>query len=229
MITKSGVYGINDNSEARDHSEIGTVESGEKSLGVVASAPVESFPSASTPPSLPASTGSASTDPIAFKPTLSASPTASTPDTPGPLTSPEAPSAPTSTQLPSAVVPPASLPDTLSTLAKDTNALSQVHTAPAAADDDAQHSDLGAPMNVDGDDVASLVVVNPPTWLVNTSMPGYLRGISKDRAWQELINSLFRLESLNTTTGVSTYFYSSCHATTYSPCFAELTDHFTSG
>ena len=120
MITKSGVYGINDNSEARDHSEIGTVESGEKSLGVVASAPMESFPSASTPPSLPASTGSASTDPIAFKPTLSASLTASTRDTPGPLTSPEAPSVPTSTQLPSAVVPPASLPDMLSTLAKDT-------------------------------------------------------------------------------------------------------------
>ena len=35
MIMKSGVYGINDNSEACDHSEIGTIESGEKSLGVV--------------------------------------------------------------------------------------------------------------------------------------------------------------------------------------------------
>jgi len=207
-LTENGVKVINDNSEARDPSEI---ESSELSLGAVASAPKESCPPAFTPPSLPASTGSASTNPVAFEPSLSTSPT----DTPEPLTMPDAPTS-TPSQLPSAVASPASLPCDTPSTAEITNApSSQVHTAPTTADDGKQDTDLEVPMDVDSDDVASRLAVDPPAWLVNTSMPGYLRGTSKDKAWQELINSLFRLEGLNTITGVSSCFYSSCYATTY--------------
>ena len=48
-------------------------------------------------------------------------------------------------------------------------------------------------------------MIAPPGWLAKMRMPDYLCGITKEKAWQELVSSLFRFESLNTTMGVSPY------------------------
>jgi hypothetical protein len=41
-----------------------------------------------------------------------------------------------------------------------------------------------------------------PSWLSRNSMLDYLRHISEDKAWQQLVSSLVRFETVNTTTGV---------------------------
>ncbi|KIJ90795.1 hypothetical protein K443DRAFT_135619 [Laccaria amethystina LaAM-08-1] len=56
-------------------------------------------------------------------------------------------------------------------------------------------------MDVDGDDDAPDSTMALPTWLRNSKMPDYLRGVSKEKAWQELVTSLFMFEAVNTTTG----------------------------
>ena len=66
-----------------------------------------------------------------------------------------------------------------------------------------QDSGLDAPMEVDGNNEAAGAVIAPPAWLAKTNMPEYLCGITNDKAWQELVSSLYRFESLNTTAGVS--------------------------
>ena len=64
-------------------------------------------------------------------------------------------------------------------------------------------TDTAAQIDVDIDDEDVLdSATEPPTWLRDSAMPDYLRGISKEKAWQELITSLFVFEALNTTTGV---------------------------
>lgn len=58
-------------------------------------------------------------------------------------------------------------------------------------------------MDVDGNigDTAN-TAASPPPWLQNLHMSDYLRGVSKEKAWQELVTSLFMFEALNPTTGV---------------------------
>ncbi|EDR03936.1 uncharacterized protein LACBIDRAFT_306627 [Laccaria bicolor S238N-H82] len=41
-----------------------------------------------------------------------------------------------------------------------------------------------------------------PAWLHNVNMSDYLHGVSKEKAWQDLITSLFKFKALNPTTGV---------------------------
>jgi hypothetical protein len=41
-----------------------------------------------------------------------------------------------------------------------------------------------------------------PTWLTSTNMVSYLRGVSQESLWQELVTTFMRFEMLNPTTGV---------------------------
>ena len=115
-----------------------------------------------------------------------------------PSTSPTTPAASTMTSM----TPAASANNTNGAA---TAPISQVPTSSMSTKEGQQDPGLDAPMEVDGNDKAAGPVIAPPGWLAKMSMPDYLRGITKDKAWQELVSSLFRFESLNTTTGVSPY------------------------
>jgi hypothetical protein len=69
------------------------------------------------------------------------------------------------------------------------------------------------PMDVDEENVTidSSISTNiedaskAPAWLTASGMLDYLRGISEEKAWQDLISSFLKFEIENTTTGVSNY------------------------
>ena len=98
----------------------------------------------------------------------------------------------------------------------------------STAIDNSNATDTATQMDVDVDDEdAPDSAMAPPTWLRDSKMPDYLRGISKEKAWQELITSLFVFEALNTTTGVCL----GClilFTGAYLLCFVELADHLAS-
>ena len=98
----------------------------------------------------------------------------------------------------------------------------------STAIDNSNATDTATQMDVDVDDEdAPDSAMAPPTWLRDSKMPDYLRGISKEKAWQELITSLFVFEALNTTTGVCL----GClilFTGAYLLCFVELANHLTS-
>ncbi|KDR76584.1 hypothetical protein GALMADRAFT_1328474, partial [Galerina marginata CBS 339.88] len=125
-----------------------------------------------------------------------------------PSTKPHSPASTTSTpitlgSLPSdqdVVAAPVSQPPTASTVIKESEHSSDLGAATDLTKESEHSSDLGAAMDVDGDSNAADVAV-APTWLGTSGMPDYLRDTSKERAWQDLINALFRFEALNSTTG----------------------------
>ena len=98
----------------------------------------------------------------------------------------------------------------------------------STAIDNSNATDTATQMDVDVDDEdAPDSAMAPPTWLRDSKMPDYLRGISKEKAWQELITSLFVFEALNTTTGVCL----GClilFTGAYLLCFVELANHLAS-
>ena len=47
-----------------------------------------------------------------------------------------------------------------------------------------------------------VAVIAPPAWLSALNMDVYLQGCSDMTAWQELIESLYKFEKLNTINGV---------------------------
>ena len=64
-------------------------------------------------------------------------------------------------------------------------------------------TDMAAQINVDIDDEdVPNSATEPPTWLHDSTMPDYLHGILKEKAWQNLITSLFMFKALNMTTVV---------------------------
>ena len=70
-------------------------------------------------------------------------------------------------------------------------------------DSSMRETDRTSQMDVDGNvgDTAN-TAASPPAWLQNLHMSDYLRGVSKEKACQELVTSLFMFEALNPTTGV---------------------------
>ena len=204
---------------ARDLSEIGSSTGLDPTLITsIPSSPVHSEPSApdATPcPSHDASTASAT---IADLPVTLLESTAliSTPSmspmTPmalisTPSRSPTTPTALIATTSTSPTTPTASMM-TPAALDNHVNGavsapISQLLASSVFAQEGQQDSGLDAPMEVDGNNEAAGAVIAPPAWLAKTNMPEYLRGITNDKAWQELVSSLYQFESLNTTTGVS--------------------------
>jgi hypothetical protein len=55
--------------------------------------------------------------------------------------------------------------------------------------------------------VESIDTSNLPAWLTGSGMLDYLRGVSKESAWQNLVTSLLRFETENKITGVRTSYF----------------------
>lgn len=70
---------------------------------------------------------------------------------------------------------------------------------------DSSNREIGtaSQMDVDGNvgDITE-TAASPPAWLRNAHMSDYLWGVLKEKAWQELVTSLFMFEALNPATGV---------------------------
>ena len=77
------------------------------------------------------------------------------------------------------------------------------HAVSLPIDSSMQETDRTLQMDIDGNvgDTAN-TVASLPAWLQNLHMSDYLHGVSKEKAWQELVTSLFMFEALNPTTSV---------------------------
>lgn len=87
------------------------------------------------------------------------------------------------------------------------------HNGPVGATDEAMMDDTGPSVAANGatsitSTTHPFLAINPehlPVWLTHTGMTAYLLNASKKPAWGLLIAAFFKFESLNPTTGVSTY------------------------
>lgn len=90
--------------------------------------------------------------------------------------------------------------------ANGTTSPSALTLATDAQDDETVPMDVDrASGTKDSSSSVSTDVDNPsklPAWLTGNGMLGYLRGISAEKAWQQLISSFFKFEMANTITGV---------------------------
>jgi hypothetical protein len=209
MFQKLGeIYGIQDNLKTTVTKTKGKKKEKDQEL-----APIDTLvPDSATSASAPIDSDSA---PISLATLASASASAS-----APISLATSASASASASAP---IDSASAPISLATSAQTVNDLATEHTdtvngaGPSlpvqslVANDNDQAKIV--PMDVDEENVTidSSISTNiedaskAPAWLTASGMLDYLRGISEEKAWQDLISSFLKFEIENTTTGVSNY------------------------